>query len=87
MQTITIKVEDDGKISVEVNEDGLPAGEPYDCKSPDECLQYVKSVMAEESGEATQSSGEAPEAPENYARMWREESKKRGQQAAAPGVY
>ena len=83
MQTITINVGDDGRITVDVEEDGQPVGEPYECQSLNECLQYVKSVMTEESGEAP---GET-EQPENYARMWREESKKRGVQAAAPGGY
>jgi hypothetical protein len=73
MQTITITVADDGQISVDTQEDGKPQGEPYQCKSMDECLKFVQSVMSEESGEP---SGEA-EAPEDYSRMWSEESNKR----------
>lgn len=83
MQTITINVDDDGQITVDIMENGEPAGEPYECQSPEECLQYVKSVMTEESGEMP---GEM-EKPENYKRMWAEESKKRGEQMSAPGMY
>jgi len=73
MQTITITVADDGRISVDTQEDGKPQGEPYQCKSMDECLKFVQSVMSEESDET---SGE-DESPEDYSRMWSEESKKR----------
>ena len=83
MQTITITTDDDMKIMVAVEEDGQPAGEPYECASPEECLQYVQSVMGEESSETA---GEA-EAPENYSAMWNQESKKRGEKMAAPGEY
>jgi hypothetical protein len=83
MQTITITVDDDKTITVDVQEDGQAAGEPYQCTSAEECLQYVQSVMGEESSEKP---GEA-EAPENYSAMWNQESKKRGEKMSAPGEY
>ena len=83
MQTITITVADDGQISVDTQEDGKPQGEPYQCKSMEECLKFVQSVMSEESGEP---SG-VEEAPENYAQLWNEESSKRGKQGASLEMY
>jgi hypothetical protein len=85
MQQITITVDDSGKISVDTQENGQPAGEPYECESMDECLQYVKSIMSEEQGETPEE--QTTEGPENYEQLWNEESKKRGEQMAAPGMY
>ena len=80
MQQITITVDDDGKITVDVQEDGQPAGEPYACESMDECLDYVRSVMSEEQGEPAEEQGSEP--AEDYAAMWNEEAKKRPKQSA-----
>jgi len=75
MQTITITVEDGGRITVDVQENGQPAGEPYRCESSAECLDYVRSVMGEERGEAPQE--QAAEPAEDYAAAWSEEAAKR----------
>lgn len=85
MQQITITVDDSGKISVDVQEDGKQAGKPYECSSPEECLKYVQSVLSEESNESPEEA--KTEGPEDYAAMWQQESQKRGAQAAAPGAY
>lgn len=64
MQQITISVGDDGNITVETSE----GGEPYQCQSTDECLQYVGMILKEESGEGPQE--QSTEGPENYGQMW-----------------
>jgi hypothetical protein len=83
MQIITITVDDDETIMVDVEEDGQAAGEPYQCESAEECLQYVKSVMVEDSSEMA---GEA-EPAEDYSAMWNQESKMRGEKMSSPGEY
>ena len=77
MQQITITVGDDGKLTVETSE----GGEPYQCQSPDECLQYVGMILKEESGESPQE--QSTEGPENYGKMWEQEAQKRPPQ---PGL-
>lgn len=77
MQQITITVGDDGTMSVETSE----GGEPYQCKSADECMQYVGMILKEESGESPQE--QATEGPENYGQMWQQEAQKRQPQ---PGL-
>ena len=74
-QLITINIDDDGKIMVTAEEDGQQMGEPYECDSPEECLQFIESIMTEEKGETPEEG--MNEAPEDYAKMWKEESKKR----------
>lgn len=74
-QTITIEVGDDGRIVVTAEENGQPAGEPYECDSPQECLQFVESIMAEDMGESPEE--QTTESPENYEAMWNEEAGKR----------
>ena len=83
MQTITITVDDDMKIMVDVEEDGQVVGEPYECESAEECLQYVASVISEESSEMP---GEV-EPAEDYSAMWNQESKMRGEKMSQPGEY
>ena len=75
--TLTITLDDDGKITV----DSPEANESYECDSIDECLQFVEMALREESGEP------ATEPKEDYGKMWSEEAQKRGQEAAAPGAY
>lgn len=77
MQQITITVGDDGKITVDAQEDGQPAGKPYECSSMDECLAYVKSIMTEEGGESPEE--QASEPAEDYSAMWQQEAAKRPQ--------
>lgn len=79
--TLTITLDDDGKITV----DSPEAKEPYVCDSIDECLQFVEAALREESGESM--TEESTEPKEDYGKMWSEEAKKRGQEAAAPGMY
>ena len=95
MQTITITVGDDKTIIVDVEEDGQVVGEPYQCESAEECLQYVQSVMdkgpmaddsmADESM-ADESMADGSERSD-YSSMWNEESKMRGQKMSQPGEY
>ncbi len=76
-QKITIEVSDDGQISVMAEENGQPMGEPYQCDSVDECMQFVGKMLAEEGGEsAAEQQGEAPE---DYESMWNEEAAQRKQ--------
>jgi hypothetical protein len=92
METITITVGDDKKITVttEGDEQGAQGGQPgqegqgnapYECKSADECLQYVGMILKEEMGEGPQE--EATEGPEDYGQMWQQEAQKRKPQ---PGL-
>ena len=74
-QTITIEVGDDGRILVTAEEDGQPMGEPYECDSPQECLQFIESIMTEDMGESPEE--ETTESAENYESMWNEEAGKR----------
>lgn len=73
MQTITITLEDDGRITVEAE-----GQEPYQCESSDECLQYVEGVMREEQGEAPGPEGAEASEPD-MATMWDQEATKRSQ--------
>jgi len=77
MKQITITIGDDGQITVESSE----GGEPYQCKSIDECRQYVDKMLAEEGGESPQE--QATEGPEDYGQMWNEEAAQRKPQ---PGL-
>lgn len=77
MKTITITIGDDGAITVESSE----GGEPYQCKSIDECRQYVDKMLAEEAGESPQE--QATEGPEDYGQMWNQEAANRKPQ---PGL-
>jgi hypothetical protein len=77
MQQITITVGDDGNITVETSE----GGEPYQCQTVDECLQYVGMILKEESGEGPQE--QSAEGPENYGQMWEQEAASRKPQ---PGL-
>ena len=77
MKQITITMQDDGTISVESSE----GGEPYQCKSIDECRQYVDKMLAEEAGESPEE--QATEGPENYGKMWNEEA---GSRKPQPGL-
>ena len=88
MQTITITVDDDTKITVAVEEDGQMVGELYECSSTEECLQYVQSVIRDDSmSEASdEMTGEA-EPSEDYSSMWNQESKMRGEKMSQPGEY
>jgi hypothetical protein len=89
METITITVGDDKKITVTTGGDeaqgqdgGQPGGEqPYECQSTEECLQYVGMILKEEMGEGAQE--EATEGPEDYGKMWNQEAKARQPQ---PGL-
>lgn len=91
METITITVGDDKKITVTTGGDEAQAGaqgeqpgqegQPYECQSADECLQYVGMILKEEMGEGAQE--EATEGPEDYGQMWQQEAKKRQPQ---PGL-
>jgi hypothetical protein len=89
METITITVGDDKKITVTTEGDeqsGQPGQEgegnaPYECKSADECLKYVGMILKEEMGESSQE--EATEGPEDYGQMWQQEAQKRQPQ---PGL-
>ena len=86
MQTITITVDDDTKITVAVEEDGQMVGELYECSSTEECLQYVQSVIRDDSMASDEMTGEA-EPSEDYSSMWNQESKMRGQKLSQPGEY
>ena len=77
MKQITITMQDDGTISVESSE----GGEPYQCKSIDECRQYVDKMLAEEAGESPEE--QATEGPEDYSKMWNEEA---GSRKPQPGL-
>jgi len=77
MQQITITVGDDGTMTVETSE----GGEPYQCQSAEECLQYVGMLLKEESGEGPQE--QSTEGPENYGQMWEQEAASRKPQ---PGL-
>jgi hypothetical protein len=74
-QTITINVDDGGRITVDAEENGQPMGDQYECDTPEECLQFVESVMTEEEGENPEE--QMTEGPEDYKKMWNEEAKKR----------
>ena len=76
-KTITIELADDGTIMVTSSE----GGEPYQCKSIDECRQYVDKMLAEEAGESPEE--QATEGPEDYGQMWNEEAASRKPQ---PGL-
>jgi hypothetical protein len=90
MQTITITTDDDMKITVVVEENGQVVGEPYECSSIEECLQYVQSVITDDSmdedamGEDAMADGSERS---DYSAMWSQESKKRGAKMSAPGEY
>lgn len=71
MKQITITIGDDGAITVESSE----GGEPYQCKSIDECRQYVDKMLAEEAGESPEE--QATEGQENYGQMWEQEAASR----------
>ena len=90
MQTITITVGDDKTIMVDVEEDGQVVGEPYQCESAEECLQYVQSVMSKgpmaDDSMADESMADGSERSD-YSSMWNEESKMRGQKMSQPGEY
>jgi len=75
MKRITIEMDDAGGLTVTAEETGQPAGEPYQCESPSECLAYVESLLTEERGEAPQE--QAAEPAEDYAAAWSEEAAKR----------
>jgi hypothetical protein len=79
VQTITITQDDDGLLTVDVARDGAPAGEPYQCESPAECLAYVRDELGADAAPADE---EAPQAPadepvEDFAQAWDEEAAKR----------
>jgi len=76
-KTITIEMADDGTIMVTSSE----GKEPYQCKSIDECRQYVDNMLAEEAGESPEE--QATEGPEDYGQMWNEEAASRKPQ---PGL-
>jgi hypothetical protein len=76
-KTITIEIADDGQIMVTSSE----GGEPYQCKSIDECRQYVDKMLAEEAGESPEE--QATEGPEEYGAMWEQEAASRKPQ---PGL-
>lgn len=71
MQQITITVGDDGSMTVETSE----GGEPYQCQTVDECLQYVGMILKEESGEGPQE--------QSTDQMWEQEAANRKPQ---PGL-
>lgn len=77
MQTITITVQDDGRITVE----GSEFAEPYECDSAAECAQFIESVLTEESGESP--AEQQGEGKEDYAAAWDEEAQARKPQ---PGL-
>lgn len=74
---ITITVQDDGRITVETD----AGGEPYECSSVDECLDYVRGEMTE-SGEQDESAGE-----ENAEAMWNEEADRRAAGRAQSAAF
>ena len=76
-KTITIELADDGQIMVTSSE----GGEPYQCKSIDECRQYVDNMLAEEAGESPEE--QSTEGTEEYGAMWNEEAASRKPQ---PGL-
>lgn len=70
MMRITIEVADDGGITVTA--DGQ---EPYQCSSPDECLEYLGDMLK---GEAAGEPEQATETGEpDVAAMWNEEAARR----------
>ena len=71
MRQITITLADDGRIQVESSE----GGKPYMCKDTEECLQYLQSMLTEETAESPQE--QATEGPEDYAATWNQEAQKR----------
>lgn len=77
MQTITITQDDDGRLSVQSD----AGGEPYECESPEECLEHVAGLLAGEpmADEAMDEAamGEEPMGEEAYAQAWNEEASKR----------
>ncbi len=76
------------KITVAVEEDGQPVGELYECSSTEECLQYVQSVIRDDSmGDDEMSMDDEAGQSEDYSSMWNEESKMRGAKMSAPGEY
>lgn len=92
MQTITITVADDKTIMVDVEEDGQVVGEPYQCESAEECLQYVQSVMdkgpmADDSMADESMADESMADGSDYSAMWNAESKKRGAKMSQLGEY
>lgn len=74
MQTITIQTDDQGAVTVTVEEDGN-ASDPVPCKSAAEALDVVKSALGEESAEPAGEQGSEP--AEDYAAAWRDEAGKR----------
>lgn len=74
-QTITIELSDDGQITVTAEENGQPAGEPYQCDSVEECLRFVGDMLGEEGGESPEE--QKTEGPEDYQSMWNEEAASR----------
>ena len=76
-QTITIEMSDEGQIMVTAEENGQPAGEPYECDSADECLQFVGAMLKEEGGESPEEA--KTEGPEDYKAMWEQEAGSRKQ--------
>ena len=92
MQTITITVGDDKTILVDVEENGQVVGEPYQCESAEECLQYVQSVMnkgpmGEDAMADDSMADESMADGSDYSSMWNAESKKRGAKMSQPGEY
>lgn len=76
-QMITIEVSDENQITVTAEENGQPAGEPYECDSVDECMQFVGAMLKEEGGESPEE--QQTEGPEDYKAAWDEEAAGRKQ--------
>ncbi len=71
-KTITITMEDSGKITVDSDE----MEQPYVCESVAECRDYVDNMLAEEDSEE-----QATEKPEAYKAAWNEEAASRPKQS------
>ena len=76
-KTITITMKENGMITVDSDE----MTKPYQCKSIDECRQFVDKMLAEEAGESPEE--QATEKPEDYGQMWNQEAAARKPQ---PGL-
>jgi len=74
-KTITITMEDSGKITVDSDE----MEQPYVCESVAECRDYVDNMLAEEGGESSEE--QATEKPEAYKAAWNEEAANRPKQS------
>ena len=78
MRQITITLADDGRITVESEQDGKPSGKPYECSSVDGCLEYLSDMIKGE--EANEPGQEQEEAEPSTEAMWNQEADARAKQ-------